>query len=179
MTRGNSSTAPLEALRLFTLTSTGRRAVSLSGSTRNTHQYWNHAHIGRMKQVHTTKTNFNETCLASVLSSFQNSLKQSKIKKIKNSRGYENKQLSAGDESCLQVHFTGYHHGTERSMVRQAPSLFGFFCYMLRKKRPGLFTSLLSGQNPGETEYRRFERQLINIRQSQTTQLLLHNCPIK
>lgn len=48
-----------------------------------------------------------------------------------------------------------------------------------KEKRPGLFTSLLSGQNPGETEYRRFERQLINIRQSQTTQLLLHNCPIK
>lgn len=87
MTRGNSSTAPLEALRLFTLTSTGRRAVSLSGSTRNTHQYWNHAHIGRMKQVHTTKTNFNEACLASVLSSFQNSLKQSKIKKNKKIAG--------------------------------------------------------------------------------------------
>lgn len=78
-----------------------------------------------------------------------------------NSRGYENIQLSAGDESCVQVHFriiavrfTGlcYRHG----MVQRGPCVgalsVGFLCYMLQKKDNGACVLHLLGQNPGETE---------------------------
>lgn len=54
----------------------------------------------------------------------------------KNSRGYENIQRSAGDGSCLQVHFTGLH--SHHGMIQRDPCmgalLVGFLCYMLQKK---------------------------------------------
>lgn len=118
----------------------------------------------------------------------------SKRAKKKNSRGYENIQLSAGDGSCLQVHFritavhfTGlrYHHG----MVQRDPCigalLVGFLCCMLQKKQKNkkdnraCVLHYCQDKIQERQSKEALKTQLINIRQSQTTQLLLHNCPIK
>lgn len=101
----------LEALWLFTLTSaggirdvnpkqcqchsTGRFPLDTPISTETTHM------LAWRNKCTKQKTKFDDKRLASVLSSssFHNRLEKSQ----KNSRGYENRQLSAGDVSC----FTG------------------------------------------------------------------------
>lgn len=94
-------------------------------------------------------------------------------------------KLSAGDGWCLQVQSVCYHHGVGRRHPRTGALSLGFLSYMLQKKfkNPNKTTNRrrqgvcsLSGLNWGDRVLR---IQLINMRRSQTTQLLLHNCPIK
>lgn len=79
----------------------------------------------------------------------------------RNSRGYENIQLSAGDESRLQVHFriiavhfTGlcYHHGMVQRDACVGALSVGFLCYTLQKQdnRPVYF--ICRDKFPGEAE---------------------------
>lgn len=97
-----------------------------------------------------------------------------------------NSQLVMG--LILKVHFrftavqsTGlcYHHG----MVQRDPCLgtlfVGFSCYMLQNNGACECTSLVRTKSKRDTVKEALRIQLINMRQSQTTQLLLHNCPIK
>lgn len=99
--RGNSSTAPLEALSSLWPQRVGgqchcRAPPETPISTETTLML---ALMKRVWQVSFLR--------------FKTVSNRAKFKK--NSRGYENIQLSAGDESCLQVHFTGY------TMVQRDP----------------------------------------------------------
>lgn len=84
------------------------------------HQSWNHTHVGRMKPGHTTKTKFNDDCLASVLSSFQNHLKQNKKKERKKQGIWKYTTLSwwwvlfRGPLQNVEVRFTGCCHVMEQ-----------------------------------------------------------------
>lgn len=142
----------------------------------------------------------NEDVWQSVLSSFFSFLggkrvsdKAKKKKKRKKKRGYENIQTL----SWWWVSFTeswrwvggmetlaGFAHPPARLLV---------FCVVYRKKKTwpkkqnkkkktrACVLHYCQDWNPGERAWKEafLETQFINIRWSQTTQLLLHNCPIK
>ena len=143
ITIGNSNAAPLEALRLFTLSAAGRQRrepKQCQCLTTGRRQVPRDTPISTETTLmlawrnKCTKQKLDNVWQVSVLL-FQNRLK----KEPKNSRGYENIQLSAGDGSRLQVHFTtvhltGHHHGVVQRDPWIGALLVGFLCCMLQKQ---------------------------------------------
>ncbi len=189
ITIGKSSTAPLEALRLFTDLCTGVRDVNPNSVSVSPQDKFHLIHKSVLKPRscwpdETSAQNKNSSkksrwrCLASVLSSFQNCLKHRQ--KIAEDMKIYNAQLVMGlvYRSTLQVYIPTM--AWYREIHVWVPSWLASCVICCKKKTtwPVYFITVRTKSRRDRVK-EALKTQLINIRQSQTTRLLLHNCPIK
>lgn len=130
-TIGNSFTAPLEALRLFRPTQRVRGGLEtchcLSTGRSRRYPLVHEPHLCQRDKCTKQKNKSDEGVWQMSFLLFKTVSNRAK----KQSRGYENIQLSAGDESRLQVHFTGLrgHHGVVQTDPCAGALLLGLLGY--------------------------------------------------